>query len=82
MYTYRESRLLAISPPAFLSRLARRPLLMMSSAFEIAAPFSAMLPAAMWLAALLIAARAPSYSMTISLCGDAEITEVSSPTLA
>jgi len=54
---------------------------MIEMAFEMAEPLAAMLPAAMFVLALSSATRAPSYSMTISLCGEAEAMPVSMLTL-
>jgi H+/Cl- antiporter ClcA len=82
MYSYNASSPSAISPPAFLSSAARRPLSIIMMALEMDLPFSPILPLRMPFNAVLSATSAPSNSITISLWGLAATTPVSMPTLA
>lgn len=57
-------------------------MLTISSALEMALPFSATLPACMCNRAVRIAAWTPSNSITINWWGEADMTPLSTPTLA
>ena len=78
----RKIRDLTMPWMAHLSKLARSPWSISCMAREMDLPFSGMLPAFMCICALSTATRAPSYSMAISLCGEAAPMPVSRPTLA